>query len=285
MKRLALLALLALAPDTPAQCRTYRVVQSAPSYEWRDLASDPGRKHLFRNGVQIGAFDTEKGYYRPFDAATNTWGERCGVDLVGRVLAQTPAEKGPAFPTGVEWERIAGESFRLNGEEVGRAKWIQALDATIPDWSARLHLTVISADAELRKRIVADVAKSPLAPRVLVKEYDPAEIKEAWALDPGFAKTGTQIYLQDRTGKVLRRETSYQGEETLSALRKADPNYKPELDPNTEAERRAALAKKAATTPLLAEMPEVPWSAPLAAGGILAAAGFSFFPRRKVVLS
>lgn len=122
------------------------------------------------------------------------------------------------------------EMFAINGYTVPRFAGIQSV-SQLPDDRKALRLTLIGPK-EFTGPIVEDLAKPSLRDvrdRVLVQAYTP----DAWAVkESGFAG-GTQIYLQAPDGKVLHRSETYGGPESLvTAIRKADPTYRADRDPN-----------------------------------------------------
>lgn len=147
-----------------------------------------------------------------------------------------PSEPLPTWAThGVAADKIGGgEQYHLNGKAVSRQQALDALTSgNLTDDSAKLRLTVIGTEPD-RKAVVGDLRAAPalaeFRERLLVQDYPP----EHWAVrDAGFVTTGKPtIYLQAPSGKVLHRQDDYQGgaEELAQAIRKADPNYRPEKD-------------------------------------------------------
>jgi hypothetical protein len=195
------------------------------SYEWRTRPDHPGYYYLFKNGTQVGGYCVKGQYYRPYDARTDVWGERC----------RPPHEPPVSDNFGVRHDKRNGQSsYRVNGREVSREQVLQALqDARLPDDRALLRLTVIGPDAE-RQRVVNDLRTHPaLAPfqgQLVVHDYPPTH----WAVQCGFKTDGRPtIYLQQPDGTVLHRQDDYGGPEQLAAaLRRAQPNYNPKNDPD-----------------------------------------------------
>ena len=161
-----------------------------------------------------------------------------------------PCQPGCIKNFGVNMEKISKrETYSINGEEVSK-KQVEAVLAgdQIPDDANKLRLTVIGPDKD-RQRVLADIGKSkafdPLREKLVIKEYPP----DHWAVKGvGFKTTGTPtIYLQAPGGKVLHRQDEDAGgaeklAEAISkveAIRKPDPNYKAEADPDL---RKPALA-------------------------------------------
>lgn len=231
-------------------------------YEWRPFADEPAQVGLWRDGVQVGAYHLVEDYYRPLDPLTRQWGPR-----------GAPPVSPPARNFGLVTERLgSGEHFRLNGKEVSRLDVQRVLggdkDARIPDDARRLHLTVIGSPAE-REKVISDLKTHPaLAPwrdKLAVQGYEPGH----WAVvRQGFQAGGRPtLYIQAADGTVLHRQDDYQGgaDALAEALRRADPAYRPEQDPDR---RRSGLSLLRA----------IPWSVPVAA---LAAAAVLLLLRRK----
>ncbi len=123
----------------------------------------------------------------------------------------------------------------LNGKEVSKAEILQAIGKPpLPNDSQWLCLTVIGPEAA-RKQVVNDLASaSALAAwkdKIKVQDYPP----DHWAVrDAGFQCDGNPtLYCQAPDGKVLHRQDDYRGPEALAeVLRRADPAYRPEKDPD-----------------------------------------------------
>jgi hypothetical protein len=173
----------------------------------------------------------------------------------GAAVAKRPdrapgAEPGPRPATGQL--PSAALNFGLNPERMSRdrdtykAKGDEARrfvrEAKAPAGaSQKLHVTVIGPDGS-RAPVVGDLKTHPafegLRDSLLVQGYKPGE----WAVDPslGFQAGGApSIVVQaarcpsdPRGGRVVYRADRYEGPERLAeAIRKADPNYRPNLDP------------------------------------------------------
>lgn len=131
-------------------------------------------------------------------------------------------------------ERGQHEHYFLNGSLVSRQTAISAVTG-IPDDSKLLRLTVIGPK-EAREVVVNDFKNNPMfsqyRDKVVVQDYSP----DHWAVQKvGFYTQGSPvIYLQAPNGKVLHRQDDYVGgpEGLFTALRKADPNYRREGDPD-----------------------------------------------------
>ena len=169
--------------------------------------------------------------------------------IVGVLVAPPvgPVEpEGPFF--GVDADHLSpvqedGSIVLVDGEGRRQIDYQTALDLvgqrpaspTLPDDKDHWRLTVIGSD-EQRRQVVEDLAKhADLAEwrsKLVTNAYPP----DHWAVKGvGFVTTGTpSIYLQLPSGKVLHRQTNYEGgaEALATAIRKADPNYDPAKDPD-----------------------------------------------------
>lgn len=221
-------ALAAVLDPGPASCGPWgngECVQVGREDVWEWIDSDrengEGRLELFKNGVFLGFWDVDGGYYRA--SLPDRWG---------------PKEKAPPFPPpprGVAvaaWQLDGVASERINGHEGnsytinGRPASLQKTAAALEDDSGKLWLTVIGAQGD-RKSFLDDAKKT--APDLLTR-------CRLWSVDAGHFSlkdrgTGKSmfpgdgkliVYLQDQQGGVL-----YHGDQ-VSDLRKADPNWKPD---------------------------------------------------------
>ena len=230
--------LLASGPARPvawgqsAQCATGHCRPSqSPRFEWRYWDEDPGRLYLYRNNVQIGGWDIEGRYFRPYDARTGSWGPA--------TPAPTAAgqDSAPALNFGVDTAKIekhpqyqltkGGETQEVTAE-VAQA----AIEKRLHDDSHKLRVTVIGSEPR-RKQVRQDLDQmSELKEWAIVRDYPP----DHWAMRTGgFAVDGDPtIYCQAPSGKVLHRQDDYQGgiEEAHKALRRAKEAYDRKKDPD-----------------------------------------------------
>jgi len=142
----------------------------------------------------------------------------------------------------------SAERITLDGREITRSEAAQILQAgSLHDDSGKLRLTVIGTEAD-RRRVLDDL-KGPLADmasQCLVQDYSP----DHWAVArAGFYTTGKPtIYVQAPDGKVLHRQDDYMdGAEGLrlafEQLRKPDPDYRPDKDPDLRRPVRGLLSR------------------------------------------
>jgi len=205
-------------------------------YEWRTFPDDSDQVSLWRDGRQLGNYRFSTRTYYP-RLAPDVWGEPCAPPYPppgGELPAQVEPDGTMNF--GLDLSRMAPSGKHiLNGKEVSKQTILEALgEPRIPDDSRWLCLTIIGSDAS-RQRVLDDLQSSPaLAPwrgRIKVQEYPP----DHWAVrDAGFPCGGEPtICCQAPDGKVLHRQDGYRGAEALAeVLRKADPSYRPEKDPD-----------------------------------------------------
>lgn len=147
----------------------------------------------------------------------------------------TPLNFLGASNFGISADKVSSESgYCLNGKKVSRGDAFAAF-GKLTDDSAKQRLTIVG-DESLRKKVKDDLATHPALAewrdKLLVQDYAP----DHWAVTGvGFAPGITLQSPAGSDGKapVLFRMTSYAGPDVLAgALRKADPNYKPERDPD-----------------------------------------------------
>jgi hypothetical protein len=136
---------------------------------------------------------------------------------------------------GITSDKVSSDCcYCLNGKKVNRSDAFAALDKLTDD-SSKLRLTIVGDDA-FRKKVKDDLAAHPALAewrdKLLVQDYAPKH----WAVDGvGFAPgiTLQSPAVADGKAPVLFRMTAYTSPETLAgAIRKADPNYQPERDPD-----------------------------------------------------
>ncbi len=131
----------------------------------------------------------------------------------------------------------SAERITLGGREITRAEAARMLEAgSLADDSGKLRLTVIGTESD-RRRVLADL-KGPLsdiAGQCLVQDYPP----DHWAVaGAGFYTAGKPtIYVQAPDGKVLHRQDDYADgaegfRQAFERIRKPDPDYRPDRDPD-----------------------------------------------------
>lgn len=198
---------------------------------------------------------------------------------VGDHVPPDGVEPAPLF--GVDLDKLGAVPegrvrYTLNGRPVGPRTAYESLPPApvdpepieapeLPDPAGKIHVTVIGSDAD-RAAVMRDLATSPALasrrPRLVVREYRP----DHWHVaDVGFKVDGKPtIYVQTEDGIVRHRQDVYQGPAPLAtALRKADPQYDPKLDP--DASVSPALHLKA--WELASKIPPTVWV--LGAAGVL----------------
>jgi hypothetical protein len=206
-------------------------------YEWRFFDDDEDQIALWRDGRQFGNYRYSTREFFPL-LAPGTWGDACPPPYPPPAAGVSPAQVEPdgTVNFGLDRKRLSanGKHF-VNGREVSKEELLQALGPPrLPDDSKWLCLTIIGSETA-RKQVLSDLKTSPLlAPwkdRIKVQDYPP----DHWAVkDAGFVTSGRPtIYCQAADGKVLHRQDDYRGAQALAeVLRKADPMYQPEKDPD-----------------------------------------------------
>lgn len=136
---------------------------------------------------------------------------------------------------GVDHSKIEkGEKYYFNGAIVSKGTAEQKVSG-VPDDSTHLRITVIGSE-EQRKIVLNDIRLNPefdaLRDHIVVQDYPP----DHWAVqNVGFHTAGSPtIYVQLPSGKVVHRQDDYSDGAVglATALRKADPNYRREGDPD-----------------------------------------------------
>lgn len=192
----------------------------ADDYRWVHSPTDPGRLYLYRGAVQIGGYDLEEHYYRPFDGSS--WGEK----------SQAPLPP-PCF--GVTSNKIgAGPTYRINGRPVTPRAAYESVEKGLDDDDGKLRVSFIGPTA-LRQDARSAFENHPefdqIRGDVTVRDFPP----DHWALKAGFVTTGQPtVYCQTPDGKVLHRQDDFAGGAgaLIAALRKARASYDPRRDPD-----------------------------------------------------
>lgn len=206
-------------------------------FEWRSFPDGNDELSLWKDGVQIGNYRVSENKYYPH-LAPGIWGDPCPLPYPPPPEVVTPGKREADGTLNFGLDRshmLAGGKHLLGGKEVSKEQLLQALGKpNLPDDSQWLSLTIIGPEAS-RQQVVHDLHSSPLLvpwkDRLKVHDYPP----DHWAVrDAGFVTTGNPtIYCQASDGTVLHRQDVYRGPEALAeALRKADPTYNPERDPD-----------------------------------------------------
>jgi hypothetical protein len=232
--KIATIVILALAASAIGQCVTCNqgrclVPKQTVQYEWRQHQDDPGRRYLYADGKLIGGYDVADQYYRPYDAATDTWGTTL------RLAHNTPTGSQQFF--GVDNSKLSGQdTYTVHNEDgcrhVSRQEAHKIVGQKLQDDSNKLRITIIG-DEKVCRLALADLQAlvKDIDDWAIVRSYPPGH----WALQPGFVQSGSPtIYCQAPSGKVLHRQDDYQGgcEEAAGALRKAKNSYDAKKDPD-----------------------------------------------------
>ncbi len=204
------------------------------NFSWKRTIG--GHYSLMRNGKQVGLFNTDDGKYRAFLKSNGELSKPKEPPVSVPSAAKNLVKKVPNY--GIDTSKLSKTPrYVHNGNEVTAAQAYQAVKKAspqIPDDMRKKRFTVIGSPAECES-VQKDLQNSPeLAPwknEVVYQSYLP----NAWELDCGFVRDGhPTIYYQTPDGKVLHRQNDYAGgaPALATALRKADPNYKPVVDPD-----------------------------------------------------
>jgi len=229
-------------------------VVTSPStpYTWEAWTSQgPGVWKLRdrSDGNCAGCYRADDGHYYPW-LGNGVWGE-----------PTTPPINPPAAPlTGVVSDRIPPGVRSINGHPVTAAveeATLTSAGGTLTDDSNKPFLVVVGTKDEcdaVENDLTTRPELSALRSGVLFQSYRPNE----WPVGNLYAGGHPDIVLEDHSGNVLGRLSSYPGPD---GLRKIDPNYNPSLDPNP-------LAPPAASTSDLTSNPLV-WIGLVGVGVVL----------------
>lgn len=221
----------------PSVALLYLASAAAAAYQWRTFAEDANELSLWKDGVQLGNYQIREKRYYPL-LASGHWGDPCTPPFPPPydATATGSIDSDGTINFGVDRKRLpAAGKHLLDGKEVSREELLQAIvEPSFPDDSALPSLTIIGPEA-LRSKVLNDLQSSPfLAPwkeRIKVRDYGP----DHWAVkEAGFVTTGRPtLYCQAPDGTVLHRQDEYRGPQALAeVLRKVDPVYQPERDPD-----------------------------------------------------
>lgn len=155
------------------------------------------------------------------------------------------------------------ETWSLSGQGCTRCKALEAVaGGVVVDDSRKMRLTVV-ADEATRKAVLADLATHPalkdVRGAVLVTAYPP----DHWVVKELGLAPGLTLQPAGTVSPVLWRMRTYAGPAALAeAIKKADPNYNPDLDPDP--------TTKPALDALVAKCEEIPaWAYAVAAVVVL----------------
>lgn len=168
---------------------------------------------------------------------------------IALIISQVPdedpiAEMRRLNNYGVDHSKLGiGEKYFFNGDQVSKTTAEKKVMG-VPDDSTHLRVTVIGSENQ-RKMVVNDIKIHPgfddIRDRIVVQDYPP----DHWAIrDVGFHTAGSPtIYIQLPSGQVVHRQDDYSdgAEGLVTALRKSDPNYRGEGDPDLRRTLQSSL--------------------------------------------
>lgn len=230
----------------------------ARRYVWKD-SGDGDRYRLYDHNLEAATyrFSTDEFRWANGKLDTPPWGARSKPEAKVEV---------PNYGLITSELRTSGEHYEVNGQQVTRQQAQAAIGGPIPDDTGRKRISVIGGTEAERKRVTDDLASNPALSAWKDQTIVQSFAADAWQVRPGFVTTGhPSIYFQDAAGKVLMRADNYEGPEQLAgALRRSDPLYRPDLDPNGKPKPAPAPA-----VPGLPELPPWAWLGILGAGVVL----------------
>lgn len=232
--------------------------------EWWYLEGhDPAERLLYQStmpGALLGKFNLDSGEYFRWLPYTKVFASDASAPPIAPpvvVFAQKKEKPfvGPLLETleppsenfGMDWTPGSGsEKCLINGKEVGRAAFMEALVAgvNLPDDAKLLRLTAILPKEQLAKVDAVLAANPDLKAKFVTQLYEPGH----WHVgkDLGFPDQGILIQSPTRSdgrGQVLHYQPTFEGDADLTtALRRA-------ADPNFDANKAPDLRKVAPKTP------------------------------------
>ena len=231
--------------DEEAEPSFFPTVASADNagYRWEPDLARPGYYWLYQGSRWIGTLHPdERRFALHYD--NDTWSGTCDppipfpADEPAAVLAPGAGINNAIINYGIDVERIRpGEWYSLNGRECSRGEALDAIfGAELIDDRAKVFLTVVG-DAEIRRRVRADMENHPALAewrgKIHLQDYD----SKHWMPSLIGLAEGITLQAPARDGScqspAIWRMRSYAGPEALAvALRKSDPSYRPDLDPD-----------------------------------------------------
>lgn len=220
-------------------------------YEWKIFADDRLCALLYKNGVQVGGWDSVRQHYRELiNYAKGEWGppqERAPIEPPAHLVRARPdVEKHPLESwqlDGVKAGEICKhERYCINGQAVSMSDAKRAITAGLDDDSFKLWLSVWSKDPAQRQKIVEDLQRDPETWKWIQERchvWDgPAANPEHWQEKDREGKplhhvrVDPTITLQAPDGAELWRDEGYtQGPQSFDLLRKSDPKFDPNRTP------------------------------------------------------
>lgn len=218
---------------------SYSPPVAPPVYSWVKIDAD--NLALTYGGKQVGGYRISTHVYRDLDSGE--WGDtsvpKHPLPAYAKAACEVRAECKCGCVDGgtcncavrdwrthgVQTDRVpesAVPRYYVSGEQVSGDTAKRLVGApTLPNDADKLRLTVIG-DAAQQAKFLADIA--PVASQYVVNAYSPSDWQvNGYGFVPG-------IYLQDKAGKVLHRQSDYVVD--TEALRRLDPAYDPLKDPD-----------------------------------------------------
>ena len=245
MKRLALIALLALAAPSYGQCvngsclpakEVARVAaQADDKYEW--IKQNEDQYILHRNGIVYGQWYVPDGQFYIKDQGRYIGPYKPPIDPPGRSTFSDEARHWSQ--NGISSNYLGRDRLAYGGKVIHPNQLHAAFDGKLEDDSAKGNFVIIAKDQTVRDRVFADWQKLPTEfttrYNVWMAPPDHFSMQDRFANKPRFYSEGDPtIVLQDKEGVVLFRRpqaNQHYASSDMQDLLKADPNYNPKLDP------------------------------------------------------
>lgn len=254
-------------------------------YQWVTYPGNPGQAFLLKGLVTVGGWDHVEKHYKPF--AAGQWGEARATAPIPPPLPPVALPQPKATPKLLAWQldgvdasKIGQtESHQIDGHEVAANTAYAALGkwGDLMDDSGKLWIVALAKDPAKRKQFADDFLADPS----LADLRGHAHLWAGPAADPDHVimrdRAGKPLYefggditisLLDASGGELWRQVGYGGPADLQALRKADPNYRPDLTPGPNKKKDPPFADGEDAGPILLF-------------GAIAVIGFSLVGRKR----
>lgn len=238
--------------------------------EWRVRPGDPDRVYLYRDGKQVGGWDSQHKRWMDYDADKNHWKDGYPPWQVNQLSINEDPKVGKVF-FGVDRQQVPQtETFSVNGQQAlfRTAQEVFGSD-TLSDDSGKLRIAMCGTK-EVCDTVMSDMKSHPalasLSSKFLVQAYRPG----TWPVEVFKRPAGEGFFLSilgapDKKHRAVEYHTqvAYEGPQKLSeaidgALRRADPNYDPNKTPDLT-KPKPPPAPLATPTPEPASTPGTIW--------------------------
>lgn len=222
-----------------AFCSFAKADDGQSKYEWKSVNDE--QHVLYQDGHAIGQWYWPEGKYYPWDGEKNGEATHPPIDKPTNGVQSLLSDAIKRWClNGVHPAKMKSEEhLSFGGKKITSAQVQDAFDGKLTDDSSKGWFVPIAKSDEMRDLLIAEWNKLPADFRARYLVWDvPADhfsLQDRFSGKPRFhTDADPSIILQDAKGTVLFRRP--QGKAKYVAadfqdLLKADPDYKPELDP------------------------------------------------------